>query len=141
LPSGGTNQGYQSRPVHDRHPYLHYVLLCKSGFVFYTSSPQANIQRSKFANHLFIHSHFFIKSFFFLWRFDPIPFHGLPLQGFVITHRTHSVSLLRTSDQSDAGTSTRKKHSPQKTQTSKRPCSQRDSNSQSQYVNGCRPIP
>jgi hypothetical protein len=35
---------YLSRHVHDRQPYLHYVLLCKSGFVFYTSSLQANIR-------------------------------------------------------------------------------------------------
>jgi len=24
-----------------------------------------------------------------LWRFDPIPGHGLPLRGFTVTHWTH----------------------------------------------------
>ena len=46
--------------------------------------------------------------YFFQWRFDPIPCHGLRLQCFAITHNDtpHSVGLLWTSDQPDAGTST-----------------------------------
>jgi len=35
---------YLSRLVHDRQPYLHYVLLCKSRFVFYISPVQPNIK-------------------------------------------------------------------------------------------------
>jgi len=73
-----------------------------------------------------------------IWRFDPIPFLGLPLRGFVITHWTQSVGLLRMSDKSVAGNSTwteavLKRHNV------KLPYSRRVLNSQSQKASGCTP--
>ena len=52
-----------------------------------------------------------------LWRFDPIPVHGLPSLGFTftLTDTPRSAELLWTSDQPDAENSTRQRNTPQQT--------------------------
>jgi len=75
------------------------------------------------------------------WNFDPIPGHGLPLRGCMITHTLdtpHSIGLLYTSDQHDAKTSTWQNTSLTK---EKHPLPWRDSNPQSQQDSGCSPTP
>ena len=73
----------------------------------------------------------------FLWRNSPGP--GPPhYQGFTTTLRPYSVGILWTSDQPDAGTSTKQ----QETFIRERyPWPQRDSNPQSQQTSGRTPTP
>jgi hypothetical protein len=77
----------------------------------------AELWKCGFGRSIISVSNVYMKSnLFFLWRFDPIPRHGLPLRGFAITLRhththtqhthTQSVWHLCASDQPDAETST-----------------------------------
>ena len=75
------------------------------------------------------------QSFCFpLWRFDPIPGHGLPLRGFAITLTEHT-ALGRTpldkwsARRTDLNLTTHYTHN-------RHPCPRRDSNPQSQQTSG-----
>jgi len=72
----------------------------------------------------------------FLWRFDPIPGHGLPLRGFAIIITGHT-TLGRSSLDEWSSSSQR----PATLTRDRHPCLRRDSNPQSQQARGRRTTP